>query len=330
MAKCLLSRKISFISVIFIFFSLILGFGWFGLQKADAATSIEYQTTANLNLRTGPSTKHKVITTIPKGKVVRYVSKSGSWYKVKYASITGYSSSKYLKKVTASKKSSTIKGHSMPILMYHCVDNYKGKGLKELYVTPKNFEVQMKYLKSAGFTPITFEDLPNISHIKKPVLITFDDGYKNNMNAYYILKRLKSSSFNPKATIFMVGRKIDTKTGLSKKELKLMSDSGIISIQSHTENHYDLRHVTNFKRELGDIKRKLEKITGKKVIALSYPAGKYNSKVVAEAKKYYLYAVTTKPGIANTASSHFEMKRIRVSYSTSLAEFIKMVNQGTN
>ncbi|RKO61751.1 polysaccharide deacetylase family protein [Caldibacillus debilis] len=326
MVKRLLSRKIPFVLGIFIFSSLISGFGWFGLQKANATTFEKYQTTANLNMRTGPSTRYRIITTIPKGKVVTYVSKSGSWYKVKYGSKTGYSSSKYLKKVTASKTSAS-KGYKVPILMYHCVDNYKGSGLKELYVTPKNFEAQMKYLKSAGFTPITFEDLPHINRIKKPVLITFDDGYKNNMNAYNILKSLKSPSFKPKATIFIIGKKIDTKNGLSKKELKLISDSGIISVQSHTESHNDLRYVKNYKKELGDIKKELEKITGKKVIALAYPSGRYNSKVIAEAKKYYQYAVTTKPGIANTASSHFEMKRLRVSYSTSLSEFKKMLNQ---
>jgi uncharacterized protein YgiM (DUF1202 family) len=64
------------------------------------ATAKQYSTTASLNLRSGASTKYKVLTNIPKGKVVTYVSGSGSWYKVKYGSKTGYVSSKYLKVVT--------------------------------------------------------------------------------------------------------------------------------------------------------------------------------------------------------------------------------------
>lgn len=292
------------------------------------ATTTQYQTTSNLLLRKGASMKDKVIETIQKGKIVTFLSKSGSWYKVKYGSKFGYADPRYLKKFEKNMTNPVrAKGYKLPILMYHAIDDYHGTGLKELYVTPHNFEAQMMYLKANGFTPITFEDLKNIQNINKPILITLDDGYKNNINVYKILKKLKSSSFNAKATIFMIGRKIDQKTGLSKNQLKEMSDSGIISIQSHTETHMDLTHTIDYTKELKDIITKLENITGKKVIALSYPAGKYNSAVIAQARKYYQYAVTTKQGIANTASSNFELKRLRVSYSTSLAAFEKMVNQ---
>lgn len=72
-------------------------------KKASTSTSTsKYKTTANLSLRTGASTKYKRLTTIPKGKTVSYVGKKGSWYKVKYGSKTGYSSSKYLKKISTS------------------------------------------------------------------------------------------------------------------------------------------------------------------------------------------------------------------------------------
>ena len=61
------------------------------------AASVNFYTTDNLNLRSGASIKQNVLTIIPKGKQVSYVSKSGSWTKVKYGSKTGYVSSKYLK-----------------------------------------------------------------------------------------------------------------------------------------------------------------------------------------------------------------------------------------
>lgn len=68
------------------------------------STAKQYSITASLNLRSGASTKYKTLVTIPKGKVVTYVSKSGSWYKVKYGSKTGYVSSKYLKAVAVKAK----------------------------------------------------------------------------------------------------------------------------------------------------------------------------------------------------------------------------------
>lgn len=67
--------------------------------KASAPAPVTYTTTDNLNMRSGASTKHKVLVNIPKGKTVTYVSKSGTWFKVKYGTKTGYVSSAYLKKV---------------------------------------------------------------------------------------------------------------------------------------------------------------------------------------------------------------------------------------
>lgn len=55
-----------------------------------------YKTKANLNLRTGPSTKYKVKTVIPKGKNLKYLRKRGSWVEVEYGNYTGWVSSKYI------------------------------------------------------------------------------------------------------------------------------------------------------------------------------------------------------------------------------------------
>lgn len=67
----------------------------------EASTITTYKTTANLNLRKGPSTSYARILIIPKGKSVTYLSKSGTWYKVKYNSYTGFVSSKYLTNAVA-------------------------------------------------------------------------------------------------------------------------------------------------------------------------------------------------------------------------------------
>ncbi|WP_083413204.1 SH3 domain-containing protein [Bacillus massilinigeriensis] len=73
------------------------------LQATEVeAASVEYVTTDNLNLRAGASTKTSILTTIPKGKRVRYISQSGSWFKVAYGNRTGFVSSVYLRKVAVS------------------------------------------------------------------------------------------------------------------------------------------------------------------------------------------------------------------------------------
>lgn len=55
--------------------------------------------------------------------------------------------------------------------------------------------------------------------MKKCVLITFDDGYTDNVKAAYpILKKYKM-----KATIFMIGNYIGHKNHLTEKQMKEMA-----------------------------------------------------------------------------------------------------------
>ncbi|WAA10030.1 polysaccharide deacetylase family protein [Fervidibacillus albus] len=299
-------------------------------QRKETEQQNGYVTTSAVNLREGPSTDYRVITTVPAGETVIVTNGSEYWLEVEYGQYTGFMSAQYVKPNSENEGFSeeetllVANNQQIPILMYHAIDEYAGKGIQELYVTPANFKAQMEYIKSEGFTPVTFEDLQNIDQFEKPIMITFDDGYKNNMNAYDILKELTDAQFQAKATIFMVGKKIDTKSGLSTAQLKQLSDSGIISIQSHTQTHPNLTEVTDLTTELRDIKWKLESITGKPVIAFAYPSGKYDDRVLAETKKYYEYAVTTIPGVASL-DEPYQLKRIRINYSTSLDEFIQLL-----
>ena len=68
------------------------------------------ETTANLNLRTGPSTGHSIITVIPDGThvVVQSSTHSGGFYKIKYGSHVGWSSGLYLKKAGGSSASGAV------------------------------------------------------------------------------------------------------------------------------------------------------------------------------------------------------------------------------
>ena len=172
----------------------------------------------------------------------------------------------------------------VPILIYHSIDEFTGHGSKELYVTAKNFEEQMKYLRDHGFTLLTFERWKDINTVKKPIFITFDDGYKNNLHAYAIFQKLKNDRFKPAGTMFVISDFIGGSNRLSSKDVKMMADSGIISIQSHTATHPNLKNIQKYEYELKESKDKIEKITGKPVIALAYPYGDANEKVIAETK----------------------------------------------
>ncbi|MGG3942998.1 polysaccharide deacetylase family protein [Peribacillus psychrosaccharolyticus] len=216
----------------------------------------------------------------------------------------------------------------VPILIYHSIDEFTGQGAKELYVTPDNFQKQMIYLKDHGYTLLTFDRWQDIYKVNKPIFITFDDGYKNNLNAFAIFQKLANERFKPSGTIFVISDFIGRSNRLSKSDLKMMADSGMISIQSHTATHPDLTQIKNYQYELKGSKDQIQKITGKPVNVLAYPYGKVNDKVLGETKKYYLFGLTTTPELfaeKGIKDELYLLPRIYIKYSTTLDDFVKIV-----
>lgn len=216
----------------------------------------------------------------------------------------------------------------VPILIYHSIDKFTGQGGKELYVTPENFQKQMIYLKDHGYTSLTFDRWKDMYKVNKPIFITFDDGYKNNLNAFAIFQKLENERFKPSGTIFVISDFIGRPNRLSKSDLKEMADSGMFSIQSHTATHPDLTQIKDYEYELKGSKDKIQKITGKPVNVLAYPYGKFNDKVIEETKKYYLFGITTTPELYTEKGIQDELyllPRIYIKYTTTLDDFIKIV-----
>lgn len=215
------------------------------------------------------------------------------------------------------------------ILVYHSIAEYKGTGSKELYVTPENFEKKINYLRDNGFTLLTFDRWQDRKKVKKPIFLTFDDGYKNNENVYLIFKKLASPQFQPTGTLFVISDFIGRENRLTSTDLKRLAKSGYFSIQSHTATHVDLTKTKDFTHELRDSKEMIGRITGKPVIALSYPYGNFNEKVVEETKKYYSFGITTTPELffeKGTKDELYYLPRIYIKYSTTLAEFARIVD----
>lgn len=216
----------------------------------------------------------------------------------------------------------------IPVLVYHQIEEYSGHGTDKLFVSPTNFEKQMIYLRDHGFTLLTFDRWNEIPNVKKPIFITIDDGYKNVLNAFEIFQKLKSDQFTPSATSFVISDYIGWSDRLTKTDIKRISDSGLFSIQSHSATHPELTKVTTYEHELKDSKEKIEQITGKPVIALAYPYGLYNNKVIEETKKYYTYGISTIPNYfikKGKKDELYKIPRIYITYTMNIDEFTKIV-----
>ena len=127
----------------------------------------------------------------------------------------------------------------LPVLVYHHIqDPVKS----DVSCTPSMFEAHMIGLKEAGFTPITIPQTKSFlagtlsETIKKPVLITFDDGYES----LYKYALPVSVKLKVPMTVFIVTSRIGQKPQFSKylseTQIKEMNESGFWYFGSHSHN----------------------------------------------------------------------------------------------
>ena len=225
----------------------------------------------------------------------------------------------HLRKFTAPEVDAT------PILMYHHIranPDPNNKLEASLDVLPKNFEKQISYLAKNKYQTERLTDLFS-SQDKSTgprVIITFDDGYKDVITeAYPILKR-----YGYTATVFPIVDYVGRDFYLTWSDLWILKTAGW-EIGSHTLTHADLTKIpyTQAKEEMNQSKKILEYQMKSSIEVLSYPAGRYNSDIIGLAKEAgYRRAVTTVYGKLNYSDEDLGLKRIRISGSDQLPNFI--------
>ena len=181
----------------------------------------------------------------------------------------------------------------IPILIYHSVrPDFPGETQEQkIYnVPPDLFETQLSYLEKNGYTVISMDDLVhdltagNTGTVQKPVVITFDDGWRNQY--VYAFPLLKAHHMN--ATFFVFTNPIlnNKPHFMSWDNLKEMQASGMI-IGSHTITHPYLSKLSpaELSHEIIDSKKTIEEKLGTVVKHFASPFGYSDDNVVSLLKQ---------------------------------------------
>jgi peptidoglycan/xylan/chitin deacetylase (PgdA/CDA1 family) len=215
-----------------------------------------------------------------------------------------------------------------------------------LRVKPKEFDKQIKWLSSNGWTSYTLSELVKLKDIpNKSVVITFDDGYEDNFsNALPILKK-----YNFKATVYIVLNRFDNNWATDKdlnessdelnnekmltdEEVHIMLQSGLIEIGSHTLNHSNLPSlsINEKKTQIHESKKVIEKLFNIKCESFAYPFGFYDTKDIELVdQSNYLNATTVVNDVYKIDKySNKLIPRIMISGRQSMLNFILKINKG--
>lgn len=211
------------------------------------------------------------------------------------------------------------------MLTYHSV----GRRDHEMNVFPSVFAEQMRWLRDHR------QLIPAVEAAKgEPgIAITFDDGYRDNLtHAAPVLDTLHIP-----ATVFIVPGRMagildhddprdDDARLMTWDEVRQLARHGW-TIGAHTMTHCRLAaHDTNRQySEINDCKFIIEQTLGQTVEGFAYPFGSaldYNEtsvRLVREAQ--YAFAVSNRYGVNTSSSDRFNLRRIWIDRSDTLASF---------
>lgn len=217
-----------------------------------------------------------------------------------------------------------------PVLLYHHIA--KKTPQNSYYVSPEIFDSQMKWLQDNSYQVISLDEFfqgitGKKSLPKKPVVISFDDGYMDNYkNAFPILKK-----YGYTATFFVKTSTIG-KGDMNWKILKELQGAGM-TIASHSVDHNDLKKLKpeEVDKELTESKNILEENLGGEIKYFSYPLGTYSNQIVEEVKKAkYAAAFTVIHKVNQNIKNENDLYKLpRIHIDDEMPTFIDWI-QGKN
>ena len=186
---------------------------------------------------------------------------------------------------------------AVPALMYHSISRPAPGWPREMCVSPESFEAQKRWLKEQGYRAVTVPEARaallaggDVSHL---VLLTFDDGYKDNYTvAFPILKK-----YGFRGNFYVIGKHIGKsyveaglKEYMDKPMLLEMHQAGM-ELGSHSMSHDPLAKIAPHYLPL-EIYEPLNIFSRRDgglhwfIHGIAFPNGSYNDAVLAEVRKY--------------------------------------------
>ncbi len=230
----------------------------------------------------------------------------------------------------------------VPILMYHRIAEDGPPDLARFRVPPAHFEAQLRLLRRHGYYPISSaklgwfiaagHPLPG-----RPVLITFDDGYRDFRDAAWPILRANDFTAEVFVPTDLVGANADWDAGygppaplLSWEDAAVLAKEGVV-FGSHLARHLDGLTLSTaaLTEELARSRAALEARLGREVRAYAAPYGALDERFARLAARCgYHVGFSTRPAHARLADPPLMLPRIEVRGQWDLDAFADALEIG--
>jgi peptidoglycan/xylan/chitin deacetylase (PgdA/CDA1 family) len=208
--------------------------------------------------------------------------------------------------------------------------------------TPAQFRAELDRLAAEDYVPVTAKEVAtraiDIPAGKHPVVLTFDDGWKNVLNAVPILDR-----YRMKASFWIITGAGIGHDYLEWGDVEQLARNPLFQVESHTVSHpwNDQDNLVTWlagsvagkdaaavRAELVDSKATLEARLGRRVDYLAWPVGWYTEELVRMAKEAgYRALLTAEDGANAPGDDVFHIKRVFVDGACDLASFRRLLKE---
>ncbi len=186
--------------------------------------------------------------------------------------------------------SSTFPPRKVPILVYHIVRPSYPDDSAEVRMfaqTPEVFDAQMGHLREAGYHVIPLAELVRALRLNtplpsKPVVITFDDGWRNQFVYGFPIV----AKYHYPATFYVFTDVLGRHGFMTWDNLHVLMDSGM-TIGSHTRTHPFLSQIHDREKldqEIRGSKHILEQKLHVPIYDFAYPYGQFTDAIAQETK----------------------------------------------
>ena len=216
----------------------------------------------------------------------------------------------------------------VPILMYHVIASAPaGAANPQLFTKPIRFRAQMEYLAAHGYTAVTLQRVYDAWEHNglvppKPVVLSFDDGYRGDYTDALPILRERGWPGNLNLEL---GSLADGE--LTEQMIREMIDAGW-ELDSHTISHLDLTKLSgaSLRREVAGSRAILRRRFDVPVDFFCYPAGRFDAAAVREVRRAgYLAATTTIPGLASPQDL-YRLRRIRIEQTDGVRDLARKLS----
>ena len=217
-------------------------------------------------------------------------------------------------------------------IMYHSMQTGGGTPDWRWAVSQRRFDAQLDLLAAGGWHTATLAQLADPAALPaRTVVITFDDGYRDNLAAFESLARRGMT-----ASWFIVTRDIGAESAwgdtgvvprpmLDRGQLREMHQAGM-DIGAHTRSHPQLTQLDDaaLRDEVAGSRQALRDVLGAEVSSFAYPYGDHDERVVTAVREAgYAAACVTRSGWGRVDGDPLRIRRLAVFAQDGLATFAR-------